>query len=263
MPLPLVDRDALSSFARRSMVLRARASLPTQAGAAPVHVIDRPLTLGEVLAETTRLYGERVWPAVGLGAITAAGIALAALVRNDAAGIAILALAFTVVYATAARLATGDRFREALAQTAVRAPVLLVLAIVVTVPLSIGIFDPIILLFSAFWLGFAGFAVPVAMIERPDGADGWVGRLSHAMTRTLALARSHYLHAVGVVAALLIVYSFLSRLLAVLLAGFAENTGFAAFLLAQVVLAPFFFLGLSVLYFEQRARAVSSRGGRR
>jgi hypothetical protein len=32
-----------------------------------------------------------------------------------------------------------------------------------------------------------------------------------------------------------------------------------AVLLAQIVLAPLFFLGLSILYFEQKARAVSSR----
>ena len=40
-----------------------------------------------------------------------------------------------------------------------------------------------------------------------------------------------------------------------LLAGFADNSQSAAIAIAQIVLAPFFFLGLGVLYFSQRARA--------
>ena len=44
-----------------------------------------------------------------------------------------------------------------------------------------------------------------------------------------------------------------------LLEGFADNGGLAATTLVQIVLAPFFFLGLSVLYFEQKARALYPR----
>ena len=56
----------------------------------------------------------------------------------------------------------------------------------------------------------------------------------------------------------------LGTLIGVSLIGFADNGGIAAAALVQLVLAPFFFLGLCVLYYEQRARAaVSSRGGER
>ena len=56
------------------------------------------------------------------------------------------------------------------------------------------------------------------------------------------------------------IYVFFGQLLVALLQGFADNGGLAATTLVQIVLAPFFFLGLSVLYFEQKARAVSSPG---
>ena len=49
-------------------------------------------------------------------------------------------------------------------------------------------------------------------------------------------------------------------LVAGLLIGLADNETRIAAALVQVVLAPFFFLGLSVLYFEQRARAAVSSG---
>ena len=61
-------------------------------------------------------------------------------------------------------------------------------------------------------------------------------------------------------AALVLVYVVLGNYLALALVGIADNGAVAAFLLVQVVLAPFFFIGLAVLYFEQRARALSSRG---
>ncbi|MGH2996477.1 MAG: hypothetical protein ACRDM9_09190, partial [Gaiellaceae bacterium] len=98
----------------------------------------------------------------------------------------------------------------------------------------------------------------IAMLERDPDGEGWFGRLSYALYRSVALARAEYLHAVGVVAALVLLSLLLGILLAAALVGFAENGRVVSAALAQVVLAPFFFLGLSVLYFEQRARAAVS-----
>jgi hypothetical protein len=80
-----------------------------------------------------------------------------------------------------------------------------------------------------------------------------------AFRRTVALARADYLHSAGVVCALIVLYLLLGLLLASMLVSFAENGGLAALALVQVVLAPFFFLGLSVLYFDQRARLAARR----
>ncbi len=57
----------------------------------------------------------------------------------------------------------------------------------------------------------------------------------------------------------MLVYVLVGTILTTALVGFAESGAIAAMALVQAVLAPFFFIGLSVLYFEQRARAVSSR----
>jgi len=218
--------------------------------------VERPLALGELLAETVRFYGERFWAALGIGAALVLAIALA--IRAPAvADLAVVALALTGCYAASARVVSGDAFREAWAQVLVRLPVLVVLTAVVSVPLVLALTDWLVLFFAAAWLAIAGFSIPVAMVEQHDA--NVLHRLGYALRRSLTLARTEFLHAFGVAAALTIIYVFFGRLLAAALGGFADNPGAAAFLLVQLVLAPFFFIGLSVLYFEQRARAVSSR----
>ena len=132
--------------------------------------VDRPLRLGELLAETVRLYGERVWAALGLGALVAAGLVLVVAVPHDAGRIPIVALVFTAAYAAAVRLTSGDPFREAWAQVGLRLPVLLVLTLVVSVPFAIGRYDPVLFFVAVFWLGLTGFSIPVAMLERDPAA---------------------------------------------------------------------------------------------
>ncbi len=220
---------------------------------------ERPLRLGEVLAETIRIYGERPLAAFGLGAVEAVAFlvaeALPALV-----GVLVLALAFTATYGAAARLVSGDSFAEAWAQVGLRAPVLLVLTLVVAVPFAIAVGYLFLLLLAVFWLALAGFAVPVTMLERSPAAEGFFDRLAYALYRSIRLARAEYLHAVGVAAGLIIAYLLVGNVIGAALVGFADNGRLAAGSLVQLVLAPLFFIGLAVLYYEQRARAaVSSR----
>jgi hypothetical protein len=220
--------------------------------------IDRPLKLGELLAETVRLYGERIWPSLGIGVFVAATLWVGLVTDSAVVFVVLFSLAFTAAWAAAARLVSGDRFGEAWARLAPRVPVLIALTLVVSFPFTLGRLDPVLLLFGVFWLGLTGFAIPVAVLEkRPDGGP-WYAALTYALGRSVSLARAHYLHAVGIAAALVILYVLVGTLLVQALLGFAENGELASVLLAQVVLAPFFFIGLSVLYFEQRARALSS-----
>jgi hypothetical protein len=183
--------------------------------------VDRPLTLGELLAETVRIYGERVWTALGLGAIYAGTLIGSALVH--------IALHFAV------------------------ASIMLV-----GLPFVLASSYLLLVLVAALWIAFVGFAVPVAVVERTEERSGWAGAVAYALERTLTLARAEYLHAAGVAAALLLVNLFVGIILRVTLVGFADNTAVVAGLIAQLVLAPFVFIGLSVLYFEQRARAALS-----
>ena len=220
--------------------------------------VERPLVLGELLAETARFYGERFWAALGVGSVVAAAFVVGVLVP-EAVGVAVLVLVITVVYGATARLVAGDTFGEAWAQVAVRLPVLLVLGLAVTVPFALAARYLILLFVAAAWLGLVGFSIPVAMLERESEPAGWFWRIGYALRRSLTLARAEYLHAFGVAAALMLVYVLVGTLLTGALIGFAENGAIAALALVQAVLAPFFFIGLSVLYFDQKARAVSSR----
>lgn len=221
---------------------------------------DRPLPLGELLAETIRIYGERTRAAFGLGAVVAGAFLLARIVPS-LLEVLVVALAFTAVYGAAARIVSGDSFAEAWAQVGVRAPVLLVLTFIVAVPFALAVGYLLLLVLAVLWLALSGFSIPAAMLEREGNRDGIFGRIAYALDRSLRLARTEYLHAAGIVAALVIAYVLFSVLISAALVGFADNGEVVAAALVQVVLAPLFFLGLSVLYYEQRARAAVSSPG--
>jgi hypothetical protein len=222
-----------------------------------VTTVNRPLGLGEIFAETVRLYGERFWAALALGVVYTAAIAGAAIIHG---ALYYVVSAFMVAAALggAARLAAGDSFREAWGQVAVRLPIITVLALVVGLPFMLAASYLVFILIAAAWIGLTGFSVPVAVLERGGDDGGFAGRVAYALERTLALARVDALHAVGVAAALVFVNFLLGNVLSGALAGYGENSRAVAGLLAQLVLAPFFFLGLAILYFEQKARAISS-----
>jgi hypothetical protein len=220
---------------------------------------DRPLPLGELLSETIRIYTQRPWAAIGLGLVEGGAYLLAALTPS-LLDVLLIALAFTLIYGAAARLVSGDTFAEAWAQVGLRAPVLLLFTFIVAVPAVIALTYLFLLVVGALWVALMGFTIPVAMLERDPEVKNAFDRIAYSLLRSMRLARAEYLHALGVIAALIIIYLVLGIVLGVALVGFADNGRVIAAALVQVVLAPFFFLGLSVLYFEQRARAaVSSR----
>ncbi len=224
-------------------------------------LIDKPLALGEVLATTIRLYGERLWRALGVGCVVAGTFRLA-LELPDLPAIVLVAAAFTASYAASARVAADDGFAPAWRRVAARAPVLLVLVVVVAVPFALGVFiragDPlaglVFLLFAVSWLVVVGFSIPITMLPAEEERRRWFERLGYGLHRSVELARTEFVHAVGVTSALVLIYGLLGPLLASVLVGFGDNGRRAAFLVSQVVVAPFFFLGLVVLYHDQLAR---------
>jgi hypothetical protein len=219
--------------------------------------IERPLGLSELLAETVRLYGHRFGAAIGIGIPSGAAF-LATLATPTPLDVAILAVAFTLSYAAAARVTADDPLVEAFAQAGLRVPVLLVLTLVVAVPFVLAVTQLFLVVLGVAWLGLMCFSVPVAMLEQDPEARSWFERIGFALSRSVALARVEYLHAVGIVAALVLLYVVLGIVLATALVGFAENGREIAVAISQVLLAPVFFFGLSVLYFEQKVRARAS-----
>ena len=213
--------------------------------------------LGELLSEAVRIYTQRPWAALGIGLVVG-GANLLAAVTPDLLDVLVLAFAFALTFAAAARLVSGDSFVEAWAQVGLRVPVLLVFTFIVAVPAVISLSYLFLFLVAAAWLALLGFSIPVAMLERDPEVKNAFDRIAFSLLRSIRLARVEYLHALGVVAALIIVYLVLGIALAVALVGFADNGQVIATALGQVVLAPFFFIALSVLYYEQRARAAVS-----
>jgi hypothetical protein len=221
---------------------------------------DRPLPLGEILSETIRIYTQRPWAALGIGLLFGGAYLLTALtpVLLD---VLVVAFAFSLIFGAAARLVSGDSFAEAWAQVGLRTPVLLVLTFLVAVPAFLTFSYLFLFLVGAAWIALLGFSIPVAMLERDPDVQNFFDRIAYALLRSIRLARAEYLHALGVVAALVVIYLVLGITLAVGLVGFADNGRALAAALVQVVLVPFFAIGLSVLYYEQRARAAVSSPG--
>lgn len=218
---------------------------------------ERPLALGELLSETVRIYTQRPRAAVGLGLVEGVAYLLAAL-TPDLLDVVVIGLAFTAILAAAARLVSGDTFAEAWSQVGLRSPTLVVLTFVVAIPAVIALTYLFLFVVGALWIALMGFSIPAAMLERDPEVRNTFDRIAHSLLRSIQLARAEYLHALGVVAALVMIYLVLGIALGAGLVGFADNGRVIAAALVQVVLAPFFFLGLSVLYFEQRARAAVS-----
>jgi hypothetical protein len=220
--------------------------------------LGRPLRVGELIAAAVRIYSNRGLPFLAVGLVQA-GAFLTTVVLPFALDLVVLSVAFAVAFAATVRLVVGDSLESALQRTGAAVPGLLVLALVVGVPFYLGSGFLLLLILSVGWLGLTGFAIPALMIEETDEPSR-MARAADALRRSLTLARVDYLHAVGVTAALVIIYILIGVVLALALFGFADSGRVAALALAQIVLAPFFFIGLSVLYFEQRARSLESAG---
>lgn len=205
--------------------------------------------VGQVVAETLRFYGHSFWRALPLGLSVAVADQLVREVSLETKILALLACGpvFSVAYAAASALVAE---RNAPLATWVRAIVLGSLAFA-----PAAVLLPWFALLAFGWLAFVGLVVPVVMIE---GA-GW----SSAFPRALRLARADYVHALGSLATLAILF-FLTRLtLALLLRDAGDQAERIAIFLADLVLAPVMFLGSALLYFDQAARLKSRRRKRK
>ena len=216
--------------------------------------VERPLpaplppaqrTVGQLVAESIKLYGRHFMHALPLGVIVAAINQLTVGADRMVVG-AILLLAapvFSAGYAYACQLEADSRATRGSWATAIAVGTL--------------IFVPAALLFPWFalaavlWLALVGLAVPAAMHEGTSFTD--------SLRRGFALGRVDYVHAAGALATLVILF-FITRFgLALLLESQAENTVRTAIFLADAVLAPLLFLGGAILYVDQDAR-IHSRG---
>ena len=201
-------------------------------------------TVGQVVAEAIRLYGRRFRLAVPLGLPLAVADAFAVVDTTVAEKILILVVAapaFTFAFAWAAALAADVRPARA---TWLRALVLGTLAF-----LPAAFFFPWFAILSVAWLTLVGLVVPVVIVEDLPPRQ--------ALRRAVQLCRTDYVHALGSLATLVIVFVLTRFALTFLLREQADNTVRIAVFLADLLVSPLLFLGGALLYFDQVARVDS------
>jgi hypothetical protein len=211
----------------------------------PLPPESRPV--GQLVAESLRLYGSRFWPSLALGigpALVGAG-----LVELPRSYVWLLVPTLgTAIWSAALVAAT----RLALDPPAGRNGVAFLAGCVAFLPLlvqRIAVVPGFDLITLAFF-GFVCLAVPAALVERRP--------LREALWRGAQLARADYVHALGSLAALVITIFLTGLMLVLLLHGVTDQAVRVAALMAIVVLTPLFLLGTALLYVDQAARVVES-----
>ncbi|HEY7707212.1 MAG TPA: hypothetical protein VH968_08605 [Gaiellaceae bacterium] len=198
-------------------------------------------TSGQLVAEAMRLYGRRFWAALALG-VGPLAVAITVNALPGRTGLIFLAtggaLVVTVCYVVATLIAGDARPTRASILTAV------VIGVLVFAPvpfLTVSFVFP-----GLIWLAFFGLAVPVALNEQRG--------LRQSVRRSIVLARADFVHALGSLAALVIVGFISAITLAFLLGQFGEQSRTLAAVIPLVFVSPLLFLGSALLYFDQEAR---------
>ena len=197
-------------------------------------------TIGQLVAESIRLYGSRFWAVIPLGVPLAAehvvGLHRSSFVQM------LLFWAFgpllTAAYVYACALTAAERPPWRVLASAYLAGLIVFLPFPILLRLYVL---PALALF-----GLLGLAVPAAVYEWLD--------FRAALRRGWELGRADVVHAIGGMATLALVYGVSRIALLVLLHTQAQQTQNVAGALADVVLTPLLFIGATLLYVDQAAR---------
>jgi hypothetical protein len=224
----------------------ARPRYPKQSGPPPPALPPETRTVGQVVGETIRLYGERFWAslAVGVGpavvtAVSAQTSRSFALLFGSTAGAVLLAAA----YVGAAHIGARRPLEPRAALPAA------VCALVLFVPLP-----ALALLYglpALVWVLLVGLAVPAAVAERRGAGE--------SLARGPALLRADPVHALFSLVTFIVLVLLAQSVLFFLLRGFGESAARVAAFLATLVISPLILLGGSLLYVDQAARVGSRR----
>ena len=201
-------------------------------------------TVGQLVAETLKLYGDHLWTSLALGvSVTAinqvtAGHGTLFQVLVLAAAAPLMAASFT----GASAIVGGVRPSAADAARAIA------VGSVVFVPAAF--LTLLYVLPAVAWLALVGLVVPVLVLERPG--------LAVALRRAVELGRADYVHALASLATLVILFALVKLSLALLLRDLGDSGERAALGLADLVVSPLLFLGGALLYVDQAARVRST-----
>ena len=198
-------------------------------------------TVGQLVAETLKLYGRNVRLALLIGLAPATlDLVATGLTRREALFFVPLVggPVLTAAFILASIAALGVRPGRGAFVTAFAAGVLVFLPF----PFLASVF----ILPGLVWFAFIGLAVPAAVAE----GNG----LGVSLRRGIELGRADFVHALGSLAALAIIVFLTRAMLFILLQDFGESTARAASFLADLVVSPLLLLGAALLYVDQAAR---------
>lgn len=198
-------------------------------------------TVGQVVGETIRGYGDNFWRALPLGLVLA--VVNQACVRQTAA-------VQSIVYWAAAPLFAAA-FVSACALLLHRRPTRVAFLVAVLVYLPFPALRALYLLPGVAWFALMGLAVPAALVE------GLGFRSSLVRGRQLGVA--DYVHALGSLAALVLVVGIAEQTLGALLQSQGNNSQRVALFVSDLVLSPMLYVGGALLYVDQAARVGSRR----
>jgi hypothetical protein len=198
-------------------------------------------TVGQLVAETIRAYGNHFWRLLPLGIPLAVADQLSIRQHITVQMLIywVCAPLFVAGYLWACRVVLSAR----VTLTAVAVATLIWLPFPALRAISLN-------LLGVAWLAFIGLGVPAAMVERL--------RFRDALERGRRLGVADYAHALGSLAALVVVVGIAANTLSALLHTQGDNGQRVAVFLSDVVLSPMLFVGGALLYLDQAARAVRS-----
>jgi hypothetical protein len=202
-------------------------------------------TVGQLIGETIRAYGDHFWRALPLG-FAYASVDQACVHRSYVPTAIIFWAAtplFVVAYVRACQIVLAGRLtRPAVA-----------VAVIVYVPFPA--LHAAYILPGIAWFALVGLAVPAAMLERLD--------VRSALRRGRELGAADYVHSFGSLAALTLVVGIAEITLGAVLHTQSGASARVALFLADLVLTPLLYVGGAMLYVDQAARVRSSRPHRR
>jgi len=211
-------------------------TLPAVAEPRPAALPPGERTVGQLVAESIRFYGQSFWRVLPLGLV---------LTAVDQASVREPLVVQAVIYWLATPLFVAGYLwacRLVLGVPVTRSAT--VVAVLIWLPFPA--LRALLVLPAVAWLAFVGLAAPAAMVEGLG--------VREALQRGRQLGLADYTHALGSLATLVIVVGLAGNTLSVLLHTQGNSSARVALGLADLVLSPLLFVGSALLYPDQAAR---------
>jgi hypothetical protein len=200
-------------------------------------------TVGQLVAESIRAYGQSFWRCLPLGLPLAVADQLSIHHATVVQSFVYWALTplFVAAYVWGCRVVLEAR------------PTATAVVLGVLIWLPFPVLRAFYILPGLAWLALIGLAVPVAMVERTP--------FRQSLIRGRRLGLADYVHALGSLSALVVVVGVAANVLGAILHSQSDTGLRVAVFLSELVLSPLLYLGAALLYVDQAARVRSRRAG--